>query len=259
MIPYTIIIASASRPHLLAPVLGSLMTYIDQKPEEVIVHDDAAFHVSIEKMHEAIGRVDPSAPIRLWRDTPPLGHGPSLHWLLNQVKTDYVLYSQDDHVVERTLPVSATLQVMDEYHLHHVRWNKRITADKKETTTGTFYKKEIDFGGQTLCVSDHWYFQTSLCRVSHLKPVVDWFMADPFEAPWFHERCEDKINRALDGFIEGFPPALNNYVDCDEAHDSGVRARKLRTFIWGKVNESRYVRHIGTDPADYALSHPRLG
>lgn len=258
MIPYSIIIPSASRPHLLQPTVDSLLKHIDQLPKDFIVHDDAAFDVSYDTMERIVASTWSLDYVSLfWHRKPPIGHGPALHWLLNTVQTEYVLYSQDDHVVERMLPIQETLRVMEEYNLHQVRFNKRQTMDKKETTTGTFYKKEIDFGGTTLCVSDHWYFQTSLWRVSFIKPIVDWFMAHEYEGPWFHEKCEDKINRAIDGFIEGFPPELNNHMNFEGSHVPSIRARKARTFIYGPVNEPKFITHIGNKPEDWALPQPR--
>lgn len=260
MIPYSLIIPSASRPHLLKQVLESLFVHVDQLPVRVAIHNDEVFRNKRAAIEDCLQVIPEQIPIFYANHERPIGHGASLHWLLEAVQTPYVLYSQDDHVVERKLPIQACLQVMDTYHLHHVRFNKRATMDHKEKPDGTrWYKKELEFDEHTLTVSDHWYFQTALNRRKPLWDVVNWFMNHPFEWKWFHERCEDKINRAFDGFHEDFPQALNNFVDPKEAHLPDVRARLIRTFIWGKIGEERYIRHIGADPKDHALVHPRLG
>lgn len=283
VIPYDLIVPSASRPHLLERVLHSLLEHVDQKPRMLIVHDDAAFPGRQHLVYEVVMQAarTHAVPVIVEAHDPPLNHGPSVHWLLQHVETPYVLYSQDDHIVVRDLPITRCLDVMQQHDLHHVRFNKRATMDYK----GEFKKIEVSYRRTrplwgthtawedlTLCVSDHWYFQTSLWRVARIKPVVDWWMQH--HGASFHEHCEVKVNRTFNGQIAEFgepwplPNALGHRtIDpttgvrraIDNPMDPLVRQTYQRTFIWGKIGEERYIEHIGGDPADWALWRPRGG
>ncbi len=280
MYTYDLIVASASRPHLLLRTLTSLLNNVDVRPRRMIVHDDVVFPNQREEIsrvvHYACALWDHGPlPYTLDISDPPLRHGPSLAWLLNSTAADFVLYTQDDHEVVRPLPIARALDVMIAYDLNHVRFNKRATMDYKDTWQGRWYKREFDFKTmtcmqcqktfrpahyamhpcplvhgqdtalrvpQTLTVSDHWYFQTSLWRRSVIAPVVTSLNYEQPEK--FKHRCEDQINAYLDHEYAG-----RHELD---ARDPNVRSERLRTFIWGRIGEDRYVQHIGDDPRDFA-------
>jgi hypothetical protein len=261
-IRYDLIIASASRPHLLEGTLRTLFTHVNQSPDRVLIHDDAVFPGRVDAMRQCVRENIPEGTLVCTRyDDPPIGHGPGLYWLLQQAQSEYVLYSQDDHEVVRTLPIQQALAVMQRYGLHHVRFNKRATMDYKETWKGRWYKREVQYGNDvTLTVADHWYFQTSLWRVAPIRNVVTWFMQHPHESQWFHEHCEAKINNFLDGgfaqdqHFRTLPCVLLPHGNPEDTH---VRERFQRTFIWGKIGEDRYVLHTGNRPEDWAGKHER--
>lgn len=294
MIPYTLIVASASRPHLLLQTLTTLLANIDQLPDRIIVHDDAVFSgkrdAVFKVFNESVRQVLPDAPSGWLRnyiqfDDPPILHGPTLAWLLGRVETEYVLYSQDDHEVIRPLPIAETLAVMEGHNLHHVRFNKRDTGPFKETWQGRWYKVPMQFAlccreacptptwgecgalvcerkAHTLTVADHWYFQTSLWRVAQIKPVVDWFMDDLHEGAWFGEHAEAKINNAMNGNVLRFPAGLiqlpsDSLTAEQRERDASIRAQYQRTFIFGGIDCKAFIRHIGGKPDDWALPHPR--
>lgn len=255
MIPYELIIPSSSRPHLLGPVLESLFEHVDQSPVRMIVHDDPVFPgKQTEVVHVATTARDQHA-VRLLLQTeasPPVGHGPSLYHLLKEVQSKYVLYSQDDHVAVRTLPIAAALSVMENFNLNHVRFNKRATMGFK----GTWAKKEQSFGPDILTVSDHWYFQTSLWRVSVIRPIVEWWMAN---SNAFAEHCEVKINRTLNGQVPEYGAAACVPPTWADPMAANVRAQYQRTFIWGPIGEDKYIQHIGDKIEDWAMFRPRGG
>ena len=157
MIPYELIIPSSSRPHLLGRLLESLFAHVDQLPTRVILHDDAVF----PDRREAVAALVQDWAARTHRQfvvayaDPPIKHGPSLHWLLRHVVQPYVLYSQDDHVVVRDLPIARALGILSIHGLNQIRFNKRDTMDKKGREGQEFYKVEYRFGDPagevTLC------------------------------------------------------------------------------------------------------------
>ena len=262
MIPYELIVPSASRPHLLEPVLQSLFQHVDQRPERVWIHNDAAFPGREQAIHEVVARSVPAEiPWHVHYESPPIYHGPTLAWLLRQATTEYVLYSQDDHIVCRPVPITRCLAVMAAHQLHHVRFNKRATMAVKGSGTQQWAKQEQQFQMsahlETLTVADHWYFQTSLWRRERIKKVTDWWMEN-FSGS-FREHAEIKINHAMNGRDPHFTPAalLDMPGPRENPMDPDVRARIQRTYIWGPIGEDRYVLHIGDAPKDWALPHAR--
>ena len=276
---YDILVASASRPHLLYPTLRTLLSNVDIPPARIIVHDDAAFAGKYPAILAAIEAAKSEAHCNartlVEHNDPPILHGPALYRLLSQCESEYALYTQDDHVVVRALPISDALQVMHAHGFNHVRFNKRDTMPYKETWQGRWYKVPMQFevidkfddglGNQsrlvTLTISDHWHFQTSLWRVAHIRAVVDWFMNDFRESVSFHEHCEMKINNAMNGNVPRFPPLItmppSDLPQGRRERDQSTRAKYQRTFIWGGIDEKAYIKHIGGKPEDWALPHPR--
>lgn len=248
------IITSASRPHLLGPTLQTLWECLEQKPIRILIHNDEVFADRTHAMLDLIERFGQRVTIRYTNSSPPRRLGPALHWLLGEVSTDFVLYTQDDHVALRPLPVERALGIMHRYGLNQIRFNKRDTMDRK----GDFVKVESSYedGGATpvtLCTADHWYFQTGLWRASTIRDVVSWWVnAGPGV---FAEHSEAKINDALNGGMEqyGYPGLASRALWNDPTHRAGT----VKTFIWGPVGEPAYIKHIGTSEHDWALVRRR--
>ena len=252
---YDLIVPSASRPHLLETTLVSLLGYVDHLPGRIIIHNDEVFPDKTQDILTILDKILGTHIPWTWKnDQSPLGHGPSLAWLLNQTTIPYVLYTQDDFVTLRSLPIRETLACMETHGLHHVRFNKRKTMPYKGEGETRWYKREVQYGETPLVVSDHWYFQTSLWRVAQIKPVVDWWMGrDPVG---FKEHGEIKINNGLNSVIwvtgdYQRPPKGSSW------DDSQVREHYQRTFIYGHIGDPPYVKHIGDHPEDYALIRNR--
>lgn len=285
MIPYELIIPSASRPHLLDEVLRTMFARLDQMPARVLLHDDAVFPGRQWEVAQVLAeRVPRSIPTILLQDDPPIKHGPSLKRLLDLVSTEYVLYTQDDHKVVRDLPIEPALSLLHQHGLNQIRFNKRDTMDKKGREGAEFFKVEKWFRckglpykwGQDaihgcrdadaktlselvpLCIADHFYFQTNIFRVSALKPILDWWMGPGRQHGAFDEHCEVKVNQTFNGQWLAQHGPLGPDVPILLPHDGAwndpeVRARIHKTFIWGRVGEPRFVEHVGTDPKDWAL------
>jgi hypothetical protein len=248
---YDLIVASASRPHLLARTLRSLIEHLDIFPARVIVHDDARFPGKVGAIREAIEPAGQffGCPVVFRHDEPPIRHGPALAWLLDQARSRYALYSQDDHEAVREIPIVEALQVMErDEKVHQVRFNKRATLGQKDTWRGPWRKREYRRGGHTLTVADHWYFQTGLWRTAVADAIVKG--AGRFDAFAYERSVEEAVNRYLDLGLQhqGLDPL-----------DPDARAEQLGTFIWGPIGEDRYVQHIGAAKEDWAGDHERDG
>src|SRR5258706_15122960 len=100
MIPYELIIPSASRPHLLDTVLEPFFARTDQAPSQLLLHDDGVFPGKKGLIEDVLRhRVPPEVSLVWTHDPAPIKHGPALKWLLDRVSRPYVLYMQDDHKV----------------------------------------------------------------------------------------------------------------------------------------------------------------
>jgi hypothetical protein len=272
VIPYELIIPCASRPHLLLSALESLLARVDQQPARILLHDDVVFPGAEARTDALVqnARDTYGIPIIFGRDNPPLGHGPTLKWLLDHVQTEYVLYSQDDLFVRRDLPIAVALATMHQHRVHQIRFNKRATMEWK----GAWHKREFPFptvvGGMqqtvavVLTIADHWYFQTGLWRVARIKPVVDFWM-EHFPGG-FGEHAEPKLNNSMNRGV----PEFNYAVQCGHikyelppdhatSMNPDIRAQVQRTFIWGKIGEEQYIDNLATKPEDWALLRPRGG
>lgn len=273
VIAYDLIVASASRPHLLGPTLQTYFRHADQPPARVIIHDDAVFPDQGDAVRQCIARDVPSRiPVTLICDDPPVRHGPALARLLAETQAKYVVYSQDDFRTLRPLPVAEALALLRICRLNQIRFNKRDTGAVKGEPgdPAAFHKLErwyvVDIDAVTdglapypfktmLTTADHWYFQTGVWRVAAIKPVVDWWNAS---GPGnFREHCEAKINMAFNGAYRGqHPPWPPDVPELDPLagawNDPVIRADVHRTYIWGPIGEKQFIEHIGGDPADWA-------
>src|SRR3972149_6082863 len=113
MIPYELIVPSSSRPHLLERTLSTFFVHTGQFPERVIVHDDGGFPGKQKQVARLlVTQVPEEIPVVFRYDEDPMRHGPALKWLLDQVRTEYVVYTQDDFATVRRLPISRALGVL---------------------------------------------------------------------------------------------------------------------------------------------------
>lgn len=287
MIPYSLIVASANRPHLLEKTIFSHLAHVDQAPSHIFIHNDEAFkdregtplHSTREAKCRTIAYFATAGSDilgKIHHQAPPAGHGAALGWLLDEAAAQglkYVLYTQDDFLALRALPIQQALKVMDTQDFHQIRFNKRPTLQAKKN----FVKHELRFrirqhhddgcdlysqcyrgcicGAEpVLTVSDQWYFQTGLWRVEPIRQAVKgWLDANPQA---FREDPEAKINAAFDGKLTNLkvnapPPGAPN--------DLATRLQYQRTFIWGPIGEPAFVKHIGDQPEDWASRHIRDG
>lgn len=262
MIPYELLITSASRSHLLGPTLKSLFMRLDHLPWRVIIHEDARDPSQWEAIKQVVLDLELShvTQVMMVQADPPRRLGLAINWMLRNLhqQTKYILYCQDDFVAVRTIPVARALTVMEQHNLHHIRFNKRATMAFKEVWNGKWYKAERDFvlvendigaETQTLTVSDHWYFQLGLWRVEEILKAFDFWTENLSRTGRLRlDEPETLINHFFD---------MVHYKTGDA--DAAVRAVKQRTYIFGPIGEDRYVRHIGGSREDWAGDHERSG
>lgn len=228
--------AVSERADLFAESIDSLLRHLDQWPARLIVHEDVRAGSEPGAIEDWLKRR--GVPYTHKATSPSKGMGAGMLWGFDQAATPLVLYTQEDWRAIRTIPVADAIRVMQEGDphgpLHHIRFNKRKTMRAKHADTDhPWAKVEVSIAGHTLCVSDHWYTQTSLWRVS---------------------ACIDSLRAAAsqvsssEGFVARFNDLQNSkYGDGQRGwHDQAMRHERLRTYIWAGIGEPRYIEHLGS-------------
>jgi hypothetical protein len=242
---YEVIVTSVhDRRDLLDRTLRSMLPRLDPPPLRILVHEDvrpgeAQAPGATEDLLAAIS-LEHSVDVTFIQANPGAGLGRALLHLLRAARSEFVFYTQEDFDFLRQVPVGECLQVMREYELHHVRFNKRKTVKVKgeDRAPGEQFRKlEVAYGGVTLCVSDHWYFQASLWRRALARDGFTAVCASKPE-PLPIDRCEVQFNGWLHDTLGGGGAYLR---------DPGLRQTRLRTFIWGGIGEPAFIRHTGHD------------
>lgn len=293
MIPYDLIVASASRPHLLKPTLASLLALVDQPPARILIHDDirsTAREIQASRALWAACYVElvrrcryQSVPLPLvLEDDPPVGFGLALAQLIDHAESKFALFTQDDFVAVRPIPVAAALATMAAHRIHFVSFHKRATRAVKDTWQGPWTKQAATFAVDaatvaplppsivsgtlhvTLTLNNQLSFQTGLWRVAPMRAALDYWTRDParrslFSHPQWWQTSERMLNEVFDGLHGQLPAAAELTVPPPGAdpRDPVVRSAHQRTYLFGPIGEDRYVRHIGGDPKDWAGDHAR--
>ena len=250
MIPYELIMSSASRPHLLRAVFAAFVRHLDQLPERVIVHEDVC-RPDADVRAAIAESLPPGVAFTYLEDSPPIRHGRSIHRLLGESRTEFVLYGQDDDAPVRRIPVGACLAVMEHHGLNAVRFNKRTTMaahsgwPKREMT---FFAADMTV--TTLTLAEKLHFQIGAWRRSWVKAATDWW--EETYPGSLAEHGEVKINNALSGVIPEFGATKVIDVPSPGCHDDHAsRIAHCRTYIWGPIGEPPFHEHLGWRQEDW--------
>jgi hypothetical protein len=245
VIPYDVIVTSVhDRQDLLERTLRSMMAQLDQRPKRILINEDAradrpVVEGSSERRVAQLER-DFGVSIELIVRRPGTGLALALLRLLEAASTEFVFYTQEDFDFVRPVPVARCLEIMQRHALNHVRFNKRDTIQIKgahrPNRADWWTKEEVDFDGQTFCVSDHVYFQANLTRRAVL---LEGFKELHLHSPDGVPRCEARFNAWFN----------KKYGDGAGSVDGSQTKRRelLRTFIWGGVGEPRFILHTGAE------------
>lgn len=253
MIPYEIIVSSVhDRGDLLERTLRSMLSVLDQKPDRVIVHEDArpdrpVVERRTEDMLIAVGR-DFGVQTALIATRPGTGLPRAMLRLLEMASTEFVFYTQEDFDFVRPVPVARCLDIMQRHALNSVIFNKRNTLPIKGAhipdKARWWTKEEVLFDGRPFCVAEHWRFQANMGRRAlFLEGVKELLTSNPSLA---------KIEHPYNGWLN------TKYGEgCGSVDGSQKRRRELlRTFIWGSVGEPRFVLHTGAERRSQGWEDP---
>lgn len=253
MIPYEVIVSSVhDRADLLEQTLRSMLSRVDQAPSRIIIHEDARADRQVsEGRTEAIAErltAEFGVPAKLILTRPGTGLPRAMLRLLEESSTEFVFYTQEDFDFVRVVPVARCLEVMQRHALNSIIFNKRNTLPIKGAhlpDRARWWTKEVvEFGGQKMCIAEHWRFQANMGRRAlFLEGVKELLTANP---------SLTRIEHPYNGWLN------TKYGDgCGSVDGSQARRRDLlRTFIWGDIGEPRFIVHTGAERRSQGWADP---
>jgi len=220
---------SASRPELLEKSTASLLKHLDfgeYEPYEWLIHEDVlngAASARCRAMVEESGLYSVKG-----FHNPPITQSASLTWLLNQVKTKFVLNWEDDFEAIADIDIQRCIDLMRANEdIRQIAFHKRGIM----THRYTFKKEQIQREEVYLTTNPHWAFTPALWRTSYI--------VDKWNEVNFPKGCNPVW--PLNFLLKQLPPS------------SGVirNAHWMMThvgcYFLGKIGEGHYVNHLGTN------------
>lgn len=157
-----VIVNSASRPILLKRTAIQFKDRLKYDGKlRFILHEDCLIK---EKSDDLIKWAKDSGIFDIIeRSDPSRTHGVALYWLLNQVRSKYVLRFEEDWDLVRDFDLTKATDLMDKYNdINQIIFNKRCTFREKHG----WKKVEIERDGCKLTANMHWSFIPALWRMS---------------------------------------------------------------------------------------------
>lgn len=233
-----ILITSSSRPELLERTIVSFLKKINsQSLTFFYINEDYVNQFNSVDCLAVIGDCLGSYKVRLSCNNPPRGLSGAFKWFADLCSSEFIFYLQDDWEAIREIPILESIELMDKYSfINQIRYNKRKTmAYKGEKGEWVFEKKELEFDNYYLVTSDSWYFNPALWRASFILPFlkID-YPLKPSQRPFVW-----KLNQAL-GLAYKVKKERKKFVGLDFSN-------KVGTYIYGKIGEAPYFRHLGAN------------
>jgi len=211
---------SASRPEFFKATTEALVERVKFSGKlRWIVHEDCIFEESSDRVMEYI---EQSGIYEIYhRDNPPIKQGPSLKWLLDQTKTDYILNFEDDFYLLKEINLDKLIEVMDNNNnINQIGFQKRPLSFHKYS----FTVKESQYDGVPLTTNMHWAFTPALWRSSWIKER--WITAD-----------NSGFNWTLNSHLKGGKTM-------DQTDASWIE-KNMGTYFLGQVKHKRLLKENG--------------
>jgi len=153
------------------------------------------------------------------RHKPNIGLGPAMDFMFNKhIKSQYLLYLQDDFEFERPIELDRVLWTMD----NHSKINLINFSHYKNVRLTDFTSREIPFFGLKMCSYNGWTFTPGIWRMSKVREK------------W----------KAVKVRPEGY--FTNQFGTHEQRLDPDYCYEHLGAYHYGGMGEPRYVRHLGT-------------
>ena len=135
----------------------------------------------------------------------------------NFINTDYVLIIQHDFPFIKNFQIEKIIEDMEHNpELKHIRFNKRANVKLLSDSLNDLFGKQIESINYTYTRTPSWSDNNHLCRSSYYREII-------------LKECND--GRPMELY-------LITKSKTEEIH------KKYGTYIFGKNNESAYIKHI---------------
>ena len=167
-------------------------------------------------------------------NVPAIGLGNTLDHYINNLNSKYVLYLQEDWEFERPIDIDEITWTMDQNpYINLIFFNKIRNSgiiNKQE-------QREVDYDGFKCCVYHGWSFFPGIWRLDFVKK--HWVKRDL---------------KPEGGFT-------NQFGNHHKRTDVGYCRKTIGAYIYGRVGEYRYVRHLGNNwrMAEWRLENGQPG
>lgn len=222
----------SSRPQLLKYCVESLQDKIlkfSSSSHRILLHEDFV----LEKESRESIKYAKDKDVRVISHNPKIGVGPAMNSMFkNHIKSEYLLYLQDDWEFERIIEIDRLLWTMNQ----HQQINCITFSKYRNVKPGTLEElgvNEYNYKGLLLTLYDGWWFNPGIWRMSKVRK--HWRFRDirP-EGYWQQSFFENR-----DGNIKLKDWCYNN----------------VGSYFLGGKGDFRYVRHLGSSwrMADWRL------
>lgn len=212
-----VLMTASSRPLLMPYCVESFKRFIfTGRKMRWILHEDFIFPEESKKVvNWAKDHFD-----EIHTTNPAQGLGKAFSNMIPKIKSKYLLYIQEDWILERPIDVDRIIWTMDNHNeLNCITFHKY----KIDTTSGGFRCDEYNFSGLELCVYNGWSFLPGVWRVSKFKE--HWEKTGNVEV-----RPESVFNKTFPGRLTA---------------DKEWVQKNMGTYFYGKRGTPRFVCHQG--------------
>jgi len=225
-----VFITSASRPDLLEITLESFVKNTKYSGGfRFLINED---YVDPMKSVECIAIANRITNAFVSCCSPPEGLSTAFCSFVHMFKNDFMFYLQDDFELIRKIDFDEVIDTIYSEYINQVRFNKRKTMPYKGDGEDRIIKTEMDVNGYPFVTSDAWYLNPSLWRMNFIRPYLEMdYGGKPRQRP-FVWKLNDAIRKSI-----GVKNKKNIYKF----------SRHAGTYIWGRIGEPAYFRHLGSD------------
>jgi len=205
------------------------MLFFRERPQ-VIVHEDFVFPNESEKVMTYLRDLEEKGEMDyIFYHKPTSGLCFTLDFLIRDIiKTDYILYLQEDWEFERPIDIDQIVYVMDQNpNINLIFFNKSVNY----ATLNKADQPQYTYNGVDMCLYHSWTFLPGVWRMS--KVVEKW---------------RARVERP-----EGY--FTNAFGTHEERMSVEFCEKNIGAYMLGPRGDYRYARHIGND---WRMAHWRL-
>ena len=237
-----ILIMGSSRPELLPYCIKSIREKVKYSGDfRWLYHEDFVFPEKSKKALDWVTNLahgNQSSTGWTWSElqnfdvvkkhNPAIGYGRAIEHMLDYIESPFFLMVQEDCEFEREVDLDIVLNLMDKYNeINQITYHINKTP-KQFTGKGAVYDlKEYEFDNVILTLWYSWFFFPNVTR-------LDWF-----KEKWIVKPDEPEKFKPADWFINEVLGNIQDRIKHEYSYNN------IGSFIYGKIGEPRYVRHIG--------------